>query len=60
MHVPIIGPRPMPGRNFRIRLAAYNGRSAAVRKVAVKAFTVGTAAGTPLAHATGSILDNGL
>lgn len=58
-HTPIIGPRPRPGRNFRVRQAAYNVRKRAVQNVAVKGFAVGTAASTPAAHSIGSAISNG-
>lgn len=59
MHVPNVGPRPMPGRNYAVRLAAYNARKKAVRKAETAGFAIATGVGTPLAHATASGLQNG-
>ena len=55
-----IGPNPMPGRNFRARLAARNQRIKAHETLALTGFAGGTAAGTGFGHWVNNALTVGL
>ncbi len=60
VHAPIIGPRPRPGRNFRVRAQNYNARVSGVRRAQVIGFSLGLPAGSTAAHAMGYTMSNGL